>query len=234
MSTILSCTGICKSFTYNASHSALQDLVLRRAPGGNRKRVDVLKDASLHVESGEWVGLYGPNGAGKTTLLRILGGLLPPDAGQVRCDARLSMFLGLGAGFDPQLAADRNIYLHGLLHGMSAGDIRAVTDEILEFAQLNTFRDMPLKYYSSGMLLRLAFAASTHVDADTYLFDEALAVGDAAYKEKCAAHLKSLKAKGKSAILVSHSLQQLEDTCDRVVTLSNGCIMPLARSTAIA
>lgn len=228
----LSCTGIHKSFTYNATHSVLQDVVLRRPIGASKRHIDVLQGASLEVKKGEWVGLYGPNGVGKTTLLRILGGLMPPDSGEVRQDVRLSLFLGLGAGFDPQLAADRNIYLHGLLHGMSRREIEESTERILYFAQLRNFREMPLKYYSSGMMLRLAFAASAHVDADAYLFDEALAVGDAEFKVKCTDHLRSLKANGKSAILVSHSLEQLRSLCDRVVTLQDGVILPLQTSAA--
>jgi ABC-type polysaccharide/polyol phosphate transport system ATPase subunit len=232
MDTVLSCAGIRKSFTYNATHSVLQDFVLRRPLGGNRRQVDVLRGANLEVKRGEWVGLYGPNGAGKTTLLRILGGLLPPDEGEVQRDVRLSLFLGLGVGFDSQLAADRNIYLHGLLHGMSRRDIDESTEQILHFAQLKNFRDMPLKYYSSGMMLRLAFAASAHVNADAYLFDEALAVGDAAFRDKCTAHLRQLRTNGKSAVLVSHSLDQLKNLCDRVVTLRDGVIEPIGVSAA--
>jgi ABC-type polysaccharide/polyol phosphate transport system ATPase subunit len=226
MASVLSCAGIRKTFTYHVRHSLLQDAVLRRRMPSARREICVLKDAALNVEAGEWVGLYGPNGAGKTTLLRILGGLLPPDAGHVAQQGNLSLFLGLGVGFDTELAAERNIYHHGLLHGLRPAEIRARTEEIIAFAGLDQHWDLPLKHYSSGMRLRLAFAAAAHVDADMYLFDEVLAVGDAAFRDLCSRHLQALKKRGAAAILVSHSLSDLRRWCDRILTLQDGRLQP--------
>ncbi len=227
MDALLSATGIYKSFTYHTSHSLLQDTLLRRPVHARKQRLDVLCDATLNIQKGEWVGIYGPNGSGKTTFLRILAGLLPPDAGTVSCHGSMSLFLGLGSGFNVELAADKNIYFEGLLHGLSSRQIRSFTDRIVAFAGLDAHRQMPLKYYSQGMLLRLAYAVAAQADSDLYLFDELLAVGDAAFQQHCHAHLKSMRTEGKTVVLVSHSLPQLRMFCDRIVTVREGRIIPL-------
>lgn len=227
MSIALSADGICKSFTYHTSHSMLQDAVLRRPLQARQRRLDVLQDATLVVRTGEWVGIYGPNGSGKTTFLRILAGLLPPDRGMVSVHGSLSLFLGLGAGFNTELAADSNIHLEGLLHGFSAGEIRSFADRIVEFAGLTEHRRMPLKYYSPGMLLRLAYAVASQADSDIYMFDELLAVGDVEFQAHCSRHLLNMRSVGKTVVLVSHSLPQLRMFCDRIETVREGRIVPL-------
>jgi ABC-type polysaccharide/polyol phosphate transport system ATPase subunit len=224
---MLSGTGLSKSFQYNASHSVFQDFVLRRPLQAGRKRLDVLRNATLEVSRGEWVGLFGPNGAGKTTLLRILGELMPPDRGAVRCHGTMALFLGLGVGFNMELAAEQNIYLDGLLHGFNKRQTREHTERVIEFAGLESHREMPLKYYSTGMQLRLAYAAAAQYDMDIYLFDEVMSVGDTDFQARCMDHLRSLRARGKTAVLVGHSLPQLRMLCDRVETLRDGVIEPL-------
>ncbi len=187
--------------------------------------MDALTNIDVQVQKGEWVGLYGPNGSGKTTLLRIIAGLLPADAGFVRTEGRLSAFLGLGAGFHPERSATENVYLHGLLHGLPPRVIRARMDEIIAFAGIEHHRAVPVKCLSTGMMLRLAYAASAIIESDIYLFDETLAVGDSEFQQRCRAHLRSMKERGKTVVLVSHVIDQLENICDRMVFLKEGRVV---------
>lgn len=224
-SPILSCRDLRKSFTY-ASVPALmvQDRLLHWRRFRRRERVDVLRGVTLELARGEWVGICGRNGSGKTTLLRILAGIVPEDAGTVSCSGDLSSFFELGVGFHPERCAAENIYLHGLLHGMDPASIRRRIDDIVAFAGLGDYASMPYKCFSTGMRLRLGFAAAMHVDADVYLLDEIAAVGDAAYRRQCFDQLQRMKAAGKSALLVSHGLEELETLCDRVLCLEDGVL----------
>jgi ABC-type polysaccharide/polyol phosphate transport system ATPase subunit len=226
MDAMLSCDGIHKTFTYRV-HRSLQDAIIRRSWPAEQRRVPVLEDIDLSVRPGEWVGIYGPNGCGKTTLLHILAGVLPPDCGKVASAGSISIFAGLGVGFEVELSADKNIYFHCLLHGSPLDRVSDLTERIIAFAELEKHRDMPLKYYSSGMLLRLAFAAAAHMDADIYLLDEVLAVGDAVFQRRCEEHLNGLKAAGKTAVIVNHSLPHLRMFCDRVETIKDRRLGPL-------
>ena len=201
-----------------------QDYVLRPRKRREKWRVHALNDVSLSVAPGEWVGVFGPNGSGKTTLLRILGGLLEADAGTVQYHGRLSCFFTLGVGFHPERLASENIYFHGLFHGMSRSEIGKVTEEIVDFAGVRSHVHLPLKCYSTGMQMRLAFAAMAHVDADIYLLDEVLAVGDTDFQKKCKATMRSMKSEGKSAILVMHDEDVLKEFCDRIIYLDHGSI----------
>ncbi len=223
---ILSCTGICKTFTRRVIPSSLlQDHLLRWRARRQRWSWSALRDVSLTVGKGEWVGLYGANGSGKTTLLRILAGLMQPDSGTVECRGRMSCFFDIVAGFHPERSAAENIYLHGLLHGRSSREIRSTIDAVIAFAGVESHRNLPMKCYSSGMQLRTAFAASAMIDADVYLLDEVLAVGDAAFQEKCRQHLYAMKGAGKSAVLVNHDLDDLKRHCDRILYMENGMLM---------
>lgn len=222
---ILSCTGIHKYFEYPVVPTHLfQDYVLRPRKRREKWRVHALNNVSLHVARGEWVGIFGPNGSGKTTLLRILGGLMEVDAGQVQRHGRTSCFFTLGVGFHPERLASENIYFHGLFHGMSRSEIGKVTEEIVDFAGVRSHVHLPLKCYSTGMQMRLAFAAMVYVDADVYLLDEVLAVGDTDFQKKCKATMRSMKAEGKSAILVMHDEDVLKEFCDRIIYLDHGSI----------
>lgn len=223
---MLTCRDVQKSFRYVPVPGALlQDRILRRSMRQPRTVVHALKGVSLSLERGEWVGLSGPNGTGKTTLLRILAGILFADSGNVERSGRLSSFFELGVGFHPERCAAENMYLHGLLHGMSPADIRRQTESIIDFAGLRGSAQMPYKCFSTGMRFRMGFAAATMVDADMYLLDEILAVGDSDFQQQCWDHLYAMKAQGKSAIIVGHFLPELQRICDRIIFLDQGQII---------
>lgn len=229
---ILSCDGLSKSFQ-RAVHPTVhvQDRILHWKKHAESWNVQALKDISLSVRRGEWLGVYGPNGSGKTTLLLILAGLLKKDAGSVSLDGDLSCFLGLGAGFHPEHTAYENISQHMVLHGTSKKRMQELMHSIIEFAGLESHKDLPFKCYSTGMQLRLAFSTAVHVDSDLYLLDEVVAVGDASFREQCEQKLLSMKEEGKSAIIVSHDLEQLERICDTVQFMHDG-VLSLQRDSA--
>lgn len=222
---ILSCSGICKTFKRSVTPSVLlQDRILHPRLHSRSWSQVTLQDVGMEIKKGEWVGLYGPNGTGKTTLLRILAGLMQPDAGAVVCNGTMSCFFDISAGFHPERSAAENIYLHGLLHGRRSEDIRKTIDDVIAFAGVESHRDLPMKCYSTGMNLRTAFAASAMIDADIYLFDEILAVGDADFQLKCRYHLEAMKEAGKTVIMVHHVLPELAYYCDRILYLDQGVL----------
>ncbi len=223
---VLSAAGVSKFYERSVISSVhLQDRLLKW--GANRRKVTVhaLRDVSLNIEKGEWLGIFGHNGSGKTTLLRVLAGLLQPNTGTVQRTGTFSCFFELGIGFHPERKAEENIYLHGLLQGYSRKEIREMTDDIIRFAGIESHIDLPMKCYSTGMKMRLAYAAAAQVDRDIYLFDEVLAVGDVAFQFACMKHMLALKEKGKTVVLVSHGIDSLEMFCDRIVTIEEGRLM---------
>lgn len=222
---VIDATGISKSYTRAMISSVhLQDRILKWRLQRKKVIVDALQPLSLTVKKGEWVGIYGHNGSGKTTLLRVLAGLLQPDSGEVRVEGSVSCFFELGIGFHPERKAEENIYLHGLLQGYSRKEIRAMTDDIIRFAGIESHLDLPLKCYSTGMRMRLAYAAAAQIDRDIYLFDEVLAVGDVGFQYTCMQHLFAMKEKGKTVLLVGHGLDALQLLCDRIITMEHGVI----------
>lgn len=178
-----------------------------------------LKDVSFSIERGECLGIIGPNGSGKTTLLSILANVLRLDRGHVEIRGRVASFLGLGIGFEPDLTAKENVYLYGSIMGLRRRELDRKIDDIFEFAELDRFRHMRLKNFSSGMYLRLAFSTAITVDPDIFLIDEALAVGDMAFQEKCKERIRKFKEDGRTIIFVSHDLAAVKDICERSVFL---------------
>lgn len=197
-------------------------------------RIDAVKEVTIRVQAGEWVGIYGSNGSGKTTLLKLAAGLLQPDSGSVTAHGTVSPFFELGIGFHPERAARENIRLHGLLHGLSTHQIDALMPLILEFSGIGAFADLPIKCYSTGMRLRLAFAAAAHLDADIYLLDEIMAVGDVEFRQKCMGFLRGLKKRGKTVLLVSHNLTELCRLSDRILFADHGTFTERKRAAALA
>jgi lipopolysaccharide transport system ATP-binding protein len=182
----------------------------------------VLRDLAFHVKTGTMVGLIGPNGAGKSTLLRLIGGVGTPDKGQVRVQGRVGALLDLGAGFHPDLTGRENIFISGVISGLTRQEIRTRFDAMVAFAELEAFIDSPLRTYSSGMQMRLAFAVAAHIEPEVLLIDEVLAVGDLGFQTKCLNRIAEFKRQGCTIVLVSHELTFVRDLCDEVLWLRGG------------
>lgn len=184
----------------------------------------VLKGVNFEVKKGEFLGIIGRNGSGKSTLLKILAGIYVPEKGSVEIDGSIVPFIELGVGFNPELTGRENVYLNGALLGFSNKDMDAMYDEIVEFAELLPFMDQKLKNYSSGMQVRLAFSIAIRAHGDILILDEVLAVGDAAFQEKCNNYFKTLRGK-QTVILVTHSMENVKNFCDRAILIENGKII---------
>jgi len=186
-----------------------------------------LRNVNLSVRKGKVVGITGPNGSGKSTLLKIVAGVIYPDEGTVEVRGKVTPILELGVGFNPELSAIENVYLYGVIMGMSRKEIERKSEEIFRFAELERFRKMKLKNYSSGMYARLAFATAVATEPEVLLIDEVLAVGDANFQRKCIAKIKELKENGTTMMIVSHGIEQLKEVCDKIYYLENGIISEL-------
>ncbi len=194
-----------------------------------RKRVAqedfwALSDVSFEVQPGEVVGIIGRNGAGKSTLLKILSRITKPTTGKVELNGRVGSLLEVGTGFHPELTGRENIYLNGSILGMSRAEVRKKFDEIVAFAEVEKFLDTPVKRYSSGMYVRLAFAVAAHLEPEILIVDEVLAVGDAGFQKKCLGKLSEVARSGRTVLVVSHNLPQLLKTCHRGVYLNAGAV----------
>ncbi len=186
--------------------------------------IPALRDVSFTVEKGEAVGLIGSNGSGKSTLLKTVAGILRPTEGKISVDGRVAALIELGAGFHPEISGRENIYINGAVLGLSRREVDHRFDAIVEFSELESFIDEPVKNYSSGMYVRLGFAVAIHTDPDILMVDEVLAVGDEAFSHRCLRRIEEFLAEGKTLLLVSHSLDLIEGICDRVVWLEGGTI----------
>lgn len=216
-------SGLEKSFKlYHRPADRLKEIVLRRPFHTPYK---ALQGVSFRVEDGETLGVIGRNGAGKSTLLKILNGVQLADAGTVKCNGRVTGLLELGTGFDLAMNGLANIRTNGLLLGMSEQELANRRDTIIEFAELGQFIHEPLRTYSSGMVMRLAFAIAIHADPEIFLVDEALSVGDGHFQQKCMRRIREFRANGGSIIFVSHDLNAVKILCDRVIVLSGGKVV---------
>jgi len=184
-----------------------------------------LRDVSLEIDAGTTVGLIGPNGSGKSTLLKTIGGILQPTTGSVDLRGRLAALLELGAGFHPDLTGRENVYLNASILGLSRQETDRYFDAIVDFSGIERFIDTQVKFYSSGMYVRLAFAVAVHVDPDILLVDEVLAVGDEPFQRKCMDRIRQFQHDGRTILLVTHSLDQVADLCDRAVVLESGHVI---------
>lgn len=215
---------ISKSFRvyYDKGHT-LKEMTLfsRRRKFEERK---VLNDISFNVKRGEAIGLIGHNGCGKSTTLKLLTRIMYPDMGTIEMDGRVSSLIELGAGFHPDMSGRQNIYTNASIFGLTRREIEARIDDIIDFSELGQYIDNPVRTYSSGMYMRLAFAVAINVDAEILLIDEILAVGDANFQAKCFDKLKEIKTNGTTIVIVSHSLSQIEQICERSIWIHNGKI----------
>jgi ABC-type polysaccharide/polyol phosphate transport system ATPase subunit len=201
---------------------AVLDLVLRREQPVPSSEFWALRDISLRIASGERVAIVGGNGAGKSTLLRLLAMIYPPTTGKLLIRGSVAPLIEMGAGFNHELSGHDNILLNGAMLGFSRAAMVAKIDRIHEFTGLREFAEMPLKYYSSGMYMRLAFAIATEVNPDILLVDESLGVGDASFQEKAKARIRNLLDRTRVVVLVSHDLQSLRELCARAVWIHHG------------
>lgn len=188
------------------------------------QKVHILKDIDLDIKPGETVALIGTNGSGKSTLLKLMTKIIYPTKGKIEVHGKLTSLLELGAGFHPDFTGRENIYFNASIFGLTAKEIDKRIPEIIEFSELGELIDTPVRTYSSGMYMRLAFSVAINVDADILLIDEILAVGDQHYQEKCFKKLHELKESGKTIVIVSHSMDSVKDLCDRAVWIYEGKI----------
>jgi len=184
-----------------------------------------LRDVSMAINAGTSIGLLGPNGSGKSTLLKVIGGIIHPSSGTVTVRGRLAALLELGAGFHPDLTGRENVFLNASLLGMSKRETEKAFDEIVAFSGIENFIDTQVKFYSSGMYVRLAFAVAVHTDPEILLVDEVLAVGDEAFQRKCVRRIREFQRDGRTMVLVSHSPDQISEMCDRAIVLDHGLVV---------
>jgi ABC-type polysaccharide/polyol phosphate transport system ATPase subunit len=197
---------------------------LRRWRGAPRLPFWALRNVSFAVRRGETLGIVGANGAGKSTILKLLCGITTPTAGEIRLYGRVAALIEIGSGFHPELTGRENVFLSGTLLGMRRREIAAKLDAIVAFAGIDSFLDTPVKWYSSGMYVRLGFAVAAHLDAEILLVDEVLAVGDEAFQARCLARVEELRRRGATIILISHDLAAVEQVCERVLLIERGCV----------
>lgn len=207
--------------------NSLKDRIVHFGRLGKAYREDffAVRELSLSIKAGTTVGLMGANGSGKSTLLKLIGGIVSPSTGKVRTRGRMAALLELGAGFHPDLSGRENIYLNAAMLGLTSEEVDERLDDIIEFSGIRDFIDTAVKFYSSGMYVRLAFSVAVHTDPDILLVDEVLAVGDEAFQRKCMERIAQFRADGCTIILVSHSAQQVAELCDRGIVLRKGAVV---------
>jgi ABC-2 type transport system ATP-binding protein len=203
---------------------SLKERAVRPFAARDYRELRALDGISFEIRQGEFFGIVGRNGSGKSTLLKLLASIYRADRGKIRMAGRLAPFIELGVGFNHDLTARENVVLNGVMMGLTPSEMRRRTDAVIEFAELEEFADLKLKNYSSGMLVRLAFAVMMEADADVLLIDEVLAVGDASFQQKCADAFHDMKAAGKTIVLVTHEMSTVESYCHRAMLISDGRI----------
>jgi ABC-2 type transport system ATP-binding protein len=213
---------VSKDFTmqYHRTLKQMAVATARRLP--LKEHFRAVNDVSFTVEQGESIGLMGLNGSGKSTLLKLINGVMRPDSGTIRTRGRIAGLIATGAGFHPQLSGRDNLYLNGAILGMSEAEINRKFDAIVDFADIGKFLDTPVSHYSSGMYARLGFSIAIHVDADIFLADEVLAVGDRPFKKKCMSKMQEIRRQGTTIFYVSHATASVRAMCDRVLVLESG------------
>jgi len=210
--------------------SALLKRDLKLAPDAS---VPALRDVTFAVDKGEAFGIIGRNGSGKSTLLKIITGILKPTSGRVTVVGRVAALIELGAGFHPEITGRENVYINGIMLGLSRREIEQRFDKIVDFSGIRDFIDQPVKTYSSGMYVRLGFAVAVHVDPDVLLIDEVLSVGDEEFSAKCVAKIQEMKYRGVTLVFVTHQLDQVRNLCDRALWLDHGAAVEIGDPTRV-
>jgi ABC-2 type transport system ATP-binding protein len=222
---VIEVEGLSKRFVIRKDKSIKERIVNAALSRRHREDFWALRDVDLSIASGTTVGLIGPNGSGKSTLLKAIGGIIQPTSGTVRRRGRLAALLELGAGFHPDLTGRDNIYLNAAILGLTRAQTDRHFDAIVDFSGIEDFIDTQVKFYSSGMYVRLAFAVAVHVDPDVLLVDEVLAVGDEPFQRKCMDRIKGFQREGRTIVLVTHALDQVVEICNRAVVLEHGRVV---------
>jgi len=221
---VVSVRHVSKTFVLRHTRSLKEAVVwlVKGRRGDLSAHFKALDDVHFDVCDGETVALLGLNGSGKSTTLKLISGVMRPDSGTVGVRGRIAGLIEVGAGFHPDLTGRDNVYLNGAILGMSKEEIQERFDDILAFSEIGEFIDTEVKFYSSGMYLRLAFAVAVHTDPDVFLVDEILAVGDEPFQRKCIGRIKELVAAGKTLVVVSHDLNLVQDICARGIVMQHG------------
>jgi ABC-2 type transport system ATP-binding protein len=220
-------SNISKQFVLRHTRSIKEAVVwlAKGRKGDLSEKFHALKDVTVEVKTGETVALLGLNGSGKSTLLKHISGVMLPDTGSVRTRGRVAGLIEVGAGFHPDLSGRDNVYLNGAILGMTEQQVRERFDDIVEFSEIGQFIDTEVKFYSSGMYLRLAFSVAVHTDPEVFLIDEILAVGDEPFQRKCIDKIQELARNGKTLVVVSHDLDLVSRICERGVVLEHGIVL---------
>ncbi|WP_277034223.1 ABC transporter ATP-binding protein [Propionimicrobium lymphophilum] len=216
-----------KTFNIRHTHSLKEFVVakFKHKPDAEVNRFKALNNINLSFNQGETTALLGLNGSGKSTLLKLISGVMRPDEGQIGVRGRLAGLIEVGAGFHPDLTGRENVFLNGAILGMTEKQIKEKFDEIVAFSEIEQFIDTEVKFYSSGMFLRLAFSVAVHTDPDVFLVDEILSVGDEPFQRKCLNRIRELQSSEKALVIVSHDLNMVADLCDRGVVLEHGNVV---------
>ena len=222
--TVIEIKDLSKRFVIRKDKSLKERIVNARRSNVHKDDFWALRHINLAIDSGTTIGLIGPNGSGKSTLLKMIGGIMQPTTGTVHLRGRLAALLELGAGFHPDLTGRENVYLNASILGLTRQQTDRYFDAIVDFSGIERFIETQVKFYSSGMYVRLAFAVAVHVDPDILLVDEVLAVGDEPFQRKCMERIRGFQHEGRTIVLVTHSLDQVADLCDRAVVLEEGLV----------
>ncbi|CAG1022929.1 Teichoic acids export ATP-binding protein TagH [Methylococcales bacterium] len=234
MPEVIHVSDLCKTYRlYNSKSDRAADVFM---PWGKRRyhNYDALKDISFSIEKGESIGIIGRNGSGKSTLLKILSGVLSPTSGKVEVHGKIASLLELGAGFNPELTGRENIYFNGVLMGCTKRQMEQRIEQIIGFADIGEFIDQPVKIYSSGMFVRLAFAVSVHVEPDILIIDEALAVGDVLFQKKCIDFMRNFQENGNTIVFVSHDIYTVKSFCNRLILINDGKLEVIGEPDTVA
>jgi ABC-type polysaccharide/polyol phosphate transport system ATPase subunit len=235
LSTAIEITNVSKAFIirHNRNNSLKSQIIgiFHKRFREERETLWALKEVTLEIRPGETLGLIGRNGSGKSTLLKIIAGIYPPTAGNVRLsNARVGTMIELGVGFHPELTGEENIYLGASIYGLSRKEIENIYSRVVAFSELDGFMDTAVKNYSAGMQARLGFALAVNLDPDILLVDEILAVGDEAFQRKCMARMEQFRSAGKTIVFVSHNPEDVKKICDRACVLDFGSVIFLGRT----
>lgn len=227
---------VSKSFKLpHEKHGSIKSLLINMSGRGKKyEKQEVLKNISLEINKGEFFGIVGRNGSGKSTLLKLLAGVYSPNKGHIQINGKLTPFIELGVGFNPELSGRDNVFLNGALLGFSKKDMESMYDDIVEFAELEKFMDQKLKNYSSGMQVRLAFSIAIRVQSDILLLDEVLAVGDEAFQQKCLRVFEEYRRTGQTVVLVTHDMGTVRNLCTRALLINDGKIAMIGSVESVA